>query len=288
MPLLVRGPDIPGARQIAGPAQLEDLHPTLLAMLGLPVDDTADGLDLLPWLRGEHAISPRRASLGQRRFEEDAPPSFYVRTPSSKWIGDPERGGETFDLAADPREFTVRSESAAPTALTQRLAEHAETLAKAAAEAEASKAEAPKPESAIAKPAPAPKPKGADAPTPAPETVATGDESPKPPGEEASPVANEEPRDAPEAIEPVTEPALTTVASGRTAASGPSRFRSPLVCGASEPSPTPCRPTRPRRPRRSRPPGRWHRPRARRRPYRRPVRKAKLGHGHDLPRCPES
>jgi arylsulfatase A-like enzyme len=122
VPLIVRGPGIPAARRVVGPAQLEDLPPTLLAALGLAPEPDLDGMNLLPWLRGERAISPRRTSLGQRGTESRTAPLFYVRTGGTKWIGDPATSGKAFDLALDPREFSGLADAGVPNPLAQRLA----------------------------------------------------------------------------------------------------------------------------------------------------------------------
>jgi arylsulfatase A-like enzyme len=66
VPLIVRAPGIaPGVRPL-GVAQLEDLMPTILSLLGQPVPEGLDGQDLLPWLRSETPSSPRAAVLGRR------------------------------------------------------------------------------------------------------------------------------------------------------------------------------------------------------------------------------
>ncbi len=104
VPLLVRAPGLEGGRRLEGPAQLEDLMPTLLSLLGLPAPDGIDGVDLLPWLRGEVASSPRAAVVGRRADYADAPALFYQRSWPEKWIGELGDTGSRYRLDADPRE----------------------------------------------------------------------------------------------------------------------------------------------------------------------------------------
>jgi len=112
VPLLVRAPGLPAGRELAGPAQLEDLVPTLLALAGAPIPDGLDGVDLLPWWRGEAEASPRPASLGRRREYRRAHDLYFQRSWPEKWIGAPERDGLRFRLDQDPGE--LREEAGAP------------------------------------------------------------------------------------------------------------------------------------------------------------------------------
>jgi arylsulfatase A-like enzyme len=52
IPLIVRAPGIPRNSRLLGPVQLEDLMPTLLALMGLRAPEGLDGRNLLPWIRG--------------------------------------------------------------------------------------------------------------------------------------------------------------------------------------------------------------------------------------------
>jgi arylsulfatase A-like enzyme/Flp pilus assembly protein TadD len=53
VPLLMRGPGLPGGRVIDAPVRLVDVAPTLLALAGAPPLPDTDGVDLGPWIRGE-------------------------------------------------------------------------------------------------------------------------------------------------------------------------------------------------------------------------------------------
>ncbi len=121
VPLLVRGPGIPAGRRLAGAAQLEDLMPTLLSLLGLPAPQGIDGRDLLPWLRGQVAESPRQAVVGRRADYAGLPDLFFQRRWPEKWIGELEGAGARYQLAGDPREARAAA-ARAPDALREAAA----------------------------------------------------------------------------------------------------------------------------------------------------------------------
>jgi arylsulfatase A-like enzyme len=102
VPLLVRGPGIAQGQRLYGPAQLEDLAPTLLELLKLPVPPGLDGRSLLPWLRGAVATSPRDAVVGRRKPTPGDPDLFSTRRDGRKWIGD--GPGREYQLDRDPHE----------------------------------------------------------------------------------------------------------------------------------------------------------------------------------------
>jgi arylsulfatase A-like enzyme len=121
VPLIVRAPGVPAGRRLEGTAQLEDVMPTVLELLAVPVPDGLDGRSLMPWLRGDAPRSPRELVVGRRKPYPQRPELYYERRGSSKWIGEPARGGAVFRLDADPRE--TRGEPApTPPALAAALA----------------------------------------------------------------------------------------------------------------------------------------------------------------------
>lgn len=122
VPLLVRAPGVAPARRLRGFAQLEDLHPTVLSLLGAPTDPDRDGIDLLPWLRGEAEASPRSAVVGQRRPFRSWPDLFYRHDGSRKWVGGIDSPGLVFDLAADPDERAGVPGDGAPSGLRDAVA----------------------------------------------------------------------------------------------------------------------------------------------------------------------
>ncbi len=104
VPVLARAPGLAAGRRLEGAAQLEDLAPTMLALLGLDPPDALDGVSLLPWWRGDVAQSPRAFAVGRRRPLPRKPDLYYLRRHTEKWIGPASGPGERYDLAGDPRE----------------------------------------------------------------------------------------------------------------------------------------------------------------------------------------
>ncbi len=131
VPLVVRGPGLAAGVRLAGPAQLKDLAPTLLAWAGATPPDGLDGVDLGPWLAGRVASSPRAAVLGRRKGYPSEPELFYARTPVEKWIGPREGGGLRFQLGADPRELAGRAGADPPATLAPAFAARAPSAAPA-------------------------------------------------------------------------------------------------------------------------------------------------------------
>ncbi len=119
VPLLIRGPGIPGGRRIAAPVGHTDLMPTILALLGIESPAVTMGRNLAAVLRGasaEIADAPlyseawyqtaMLAGGATRRLEQ---PSIAVRHGSRKLIRSNLPGGggfayQAYDLNADPHE----------------------------------------------------------------------------------------------------------------------------------------------------------------------------------------
>jgi len=120
VPLFVRGPALPRGVRVRGPAQLEDLMPTLLSLQGVDAPETADGVDLRGWLEGEQEHSPRKAVVGRRRSKE--PPLFFERRWPQKWIGGAERLGTRYRLDDDPDERRGVEQPGLPATLRAELA----------------------------------------------------------------------------------------------------------------------------------------------------------------------
>jgi arylsulfatase A-like enzyme len=121
VPMIFRGPGIPRGIRLRGPAQLEDLHPTILAVAGVPFPGPTDGFDLLAWIRGLEPESPRRQGLGRRKILDDEPDLFYRVLGSEKWIGRTDRRGRTYRLDEDPREGSERRGGRMPPALREQI-----------------------------------------------------------------------------------------------------------------------------------------------------------------------
>jgi arylsulfatase A-like enzyme len=121
VPLVIRAPGLPAGRRLPGEAQLEDLNPTIRALIGAELDGSLDGKNLLPWLRGEVASSPRDAVLGRRTPGKGKPDVFYFRRWPTKWIGRLDAGGMEFALDRDPRELEGHKGGGAPEPLHQSV-----------------------------------------------------------------------------------------------------------------------------------------------------------------------
>ncbi len=113
IPLVVRGPGIAPGRRLSGAVQLEDLAPTTLALLELPIPPDLDGVSLVPWLRGAVAESPRVAVVGRRKPYPREPDLFFAFRAGRKWIGPLDGPGRAYRLDLDPHE-DGGEEAAAP------------------------------------------------------------------------------------------------------------------------------------------------------------------------------
>jgi arylsulfatase A-like enzyme len=116
VPFVARWPErLPAGRTTDAFLTSLELFPTIVAATGAmaPAGVLLDGFDLLPVLQGQQS-SPRGEMFWQRRGDRAA------RVGHWKWIESP-RGGELYDLAADPGE-TRNLASERPTDF-QRLAE---------------------------------------------------------------------------------------------------------------------------------------------------------------------
>jgi len=107
IPLILRGPGVPSGARVAEPVSLVDVVPTLLGLLGLPLPEALDGIDLRTlWSeRGSPALR-ERALVGEADHENDVLDSTRsVRRGNLKLIYDVEHDrSRLFDLASDPGE----------------------------------------------------------------------------------------------------------------------------------------------------------------------------------------
>jgi arylsulfatase A-like enzyme len=122
VPLVVRAPGLSAGRRLVGAAQLEDLMPTLLALVGVPQSPGLDGVDLLPWLQGRVEESPRSVVVGRRKPLRARPTLYFARDWPEKWIGPGDGAGVRYRLDEDPRELAGRPSSEPPDALREALA----------------------------------------------------------------------------------------------------------------------------------------------------------------------
>ena len=113
VPLILRGPGLPGGLKVAAPVSLIDVMPTCLALLGVGIPGALDGVDLGPlWGSPQARPAPRLlyfeadvvfpppssgvAPLGSRRAVRDGRYKFHYDLEAH-------RAG-LFDLSADPAE----------------------------------------------------------------------------------------------------------------------------------------------------------------------------------------
>lgn len=112
IPLIVTGAAAPAARPrvIDDPVCTEDLFPTLLGLVGLPISESLPGLDLSPLIRGEAEHLDREAILLEFVDEQRADEPFHgqpwraVRTARHKYTTLAGNPWQLFDLEDDPYE----------------------------------------------------------------------------------------------------------------------------------------------------------------------------------------
>jgi arylsulfatase A-like enzyme len=115
VPLIINAPGAAASRRVKGLVELTDLHPTLLGLLGLPINSGVQGVDWSPQLRdggdlGRDDIYSDMFDISPQKFGTFSGPYGAVqtlRTPRWKLSIYPtagQRDGQLFDLANDPDE----------------------------------------------------------------------------------------------------------------------------------------------------------------------------------------
>jgi arylsulfatase A-like enzyme/tetratricopeptide (TPR) repeat protein len=142
VPLIFAHPDlVPAGRTISGPADLVDIAPTILGLLGIPVPSEMQGLVLAPALRSsEKTVGPdlegreiyleSQAGWLDRRWA----PLLGIRSGSWKYIEAPQ--AELYDLRTDPGE--TKNVIAAHPAESKRLSGSLARIGRGAAGPDAS------------------------------------------------------------------------------------------------------------------------------------------------------
>jgi choline-sulfatase len=103
VPLIVAVPDgVPRGVESPQLTSLIDVMPTVAALTGLPVPADADGMSLLPAMRGE--IDPDRAVFSEF-YEWDAWPGRMIRYREWKYILYRGHSEVLFNLDRDPHEM---------------------------------------------------------------------------------------------------------------------------------------------------------------------------------------
>ncbi|MDF1561784.1 MAG: sulfatase-like hydrolase/transferase [Deltaproteobacteria bacterium] len=112
IPLVLRGPGLPGGRQVETQARLIDVMPTLLALAGLEVPARVRGRDLRGLIEGSDQEEPAYIESWVPRLQYGWHELTGLRTGGWKLISGSE--DELYDLKGDPREkenlFSVQKE----------------------------------------------------------------------------------------------------------------------------------------------------------------------------------
>jgi len=104
VPLIVKGPRLPGNIQVAYPAISNDIFPTMLSMAGIELmpDAHLDGISLMPLLTGDRTELDRQNLFFHYPHYQNLPPHSAVRSGNWKLIEHYEDGKvELFDLSSD-------------------------------------------------------------------------------------------------------------------------------------------------------------------------------------------
>jgi choline-sulfatase len=104
VPLLMRGPGLPGGTVVGGVAQLADIAPTVLAGVGAPPLPRSDGVALQAAISGaEEPPSAAYVETLATRLEFGWSPVYGLRTPEFKYLRAPRP--ELYAVAQDPEEL---------------------------------------------------------------------------------------------------------------------------------------------------------------------------------------
>jgi arylsulfatase len=129
IPLLLRGPGVPRGVRVRGPAQITDVTPTVLDLLGLPLgglEGVGAGRSLVPALRDPEALADREVYALLRVSDRHA---ASLEGRSRKVIWDRLDGRFlAYDLQRDPAESAPLDPSAEPSEQARRLAAHVRAL----------------------------------------------------------------------------------------------------------------------------------------------------------------
>jgi len=116
VPLIVLAPGVAPGSRCARPVSLQDLHPTLLELCGLPPVAGVDGTSLTPLL-ADPEVPWERPALTTSGFGNHS-----VRSERWRYTRYADGGEELYDLEADPHEWTNRAADPACAATKAELA----------------------------------------------------------------------------------------------------------------------------------------------------------------------
>ena len=121
VPLVFAGPGVTANQKVTTPAELLDIYPTLVDLLGLPPRDGLEGHSLLPQLKSASAPREHPAITTHNQG------NHTVRSERWRYIRYADGSEELYDLQADPNEWTNLARDATQAAV---LAEHRKWLPK--------------------------------------------------------------------------------------------------------------------------------------------------------------
>jgi arylsulfatase A-like enzyme len=98
VPLIFAGPGIPSQQRCDQPAELLDIYPTLVDLIGLPPKSDLEGLSLAPQIRDGTAVRERPAICTHNRGNHSVCDSRW------RYIRYAEGSEELYDLSTDPEE----------------------------------------------------------------------------------------------------------------------------------------------------------------------------------------
>ena len=121
VPLLVRGPHVPGGQSVSLPVLNLDLAPTFAELAGVAVPDTVDGRSLVPFLRG----TPPDPAGWRRDFlieHFSAGVSLGLRDADVLYTDLESGEQELYDMKADPYQIQSLFRKADPAVLAAHAA----------------------------------------------------------------------------------------------------------------------------------------------------------------------
>ncbi len=99
VPLLFAGPGVKAGQRVSRPAELLDIHPTLIELAGLPPREDLDGISLVPQLRDAAAPRERPAITTHNQGNHG------IRSEHWRYIRYADGSEELYDMRADPNEW---------------------------------------------------------------------------------------------------------------------------------------------------------------------------------------
>ncbi len=105
IPLLMKGPGIPGGIRINDYVSLTDLSPTICDSLGIPVPQGLQGASLLPLIKGDTRSYPRDFAFSEYHAHGMPTGMFMIRWQQWKYVHYVGTEGQLFNIENDPQEM---------------------------------------------------------------------------------------------------------------------------------------------------------------------------------------